>query len=278
MKTLTVILVCVAIAVYGVLCTAIYYSQASLIFPSQLSQPVFANWKPTLGNASEEVLLDGRCGKLHAVIWKNTDTKNMLMYFHGNAESIASVQSLVPALLQLGYGVMAWDYPGYGRSLACRFSEDDLLQDADLAYRWLASRGLQKNMVIFGSSVGSGLALYVASRHPGHPVLLIAPYDALVNVASDHMPFFIPVRLLMRYPLRAEQWIGRIDAPVHVIHGLADTIISPERARALLRHAKANASVEWVENADHDDAILIEKSFRWLAEYRNSNPGSLNNE
>lgn len=278
MRTLFFTLARLALAAYVVLCTAIYYFQASLIFPAQLSQPVPANWKPTLGNASEEVLLDGSCGKLHAVIWKNTDTKNMLMYFHGNAESIASVQSRIPAMLQLGYGMMAWDYPGYGRSLACRFSEDNLLQDADLAYRWLANRMPQKNIVIFGSSVGSGLALYVASRHPGHPVLLVAPYDALVNVARDHMPFFIPVSLLIRYPLRAEQWIGRIDAPVHVIHGLADTIISPERARALLRHAKANASVEWVENAGHNDAILIEKSFRWLAEYRNSNQGVPNNE
>lgn len=265
MRTLLATLACFALAAYLVLCAAVYYFQASMIFPSQLTLPVPATWKPSFGNASENIMLNGRCGKLHAVIWKNADAKGMLMYFHGNAESIASIESRVPALQQLGYGVMAWDYPGYGRSSSCRFSEDDLLHDSDLAYRWLASRVPEKNIVIFGSSVGSGLALYVASHHPGHPVLLVSPYDALANVARDHMPFFLPVSLLMRYPLRAEEWIGRIDAPIHVIHGLADTIIEPQRAEALLRHANSNVSVEWVENANHNDYILIERSYRWLA-------------
>jgi len=278
MKTVLITLACFTVAAYLVLCAAIYYFQTSLIFPSQLTLPVSASWKPSLGNVSEETMLDGRCGKLHAVIWKNADSKGMLMYFHGNAESIASVESLVPAMQQLGYGVMAWDYPGYGRSDSCRFSEDDLLQDADIAYRWLASRTPEKNIVIFGRSVGSGLALYVASRHPGHPVLLIAPYDALVNVARDHMPFFIPASLLMRYPLRADQWIGQVHAPVHVIHGLADTIIAPQRAEALLQHANANTSVEWVPDADHNAPILIEKSYRWLASQSQFKSGNPNNE
>lgn len=252
------------LGIYLALCTAVYFGQRAMLFPAHLAPPVIAGWKPSVG-FGEQALLEGRCGKLHVALWKTAGANGTLMMFHGNGESLASVESLVPAFHAQGYDLMSWDYPGYGRSADCAFSQDDLLQDAELAYRWLASRANGRGIVLFGRSIGAGLALYVASRHPGHPVLLVSPYDSLAAVARDQMPALIPVALLMRYPLRAERWIVDVQAPIHAVHGLGDTLIRPARAARLQQQARGNMTLEWVENAGHNASVLFEKSYRLLA-------------
>lgn len=256
---------CAAIvAGYVLLCTGVYFLQGSMLFPAYMAPGVPENWQPAAGSPHDQALLDGRCGRLHVVLWGRAGDQGTVMVFHGNGESVASVESEVPMFHQLGYSVMAWDYPGYGRSAACRFSEDDLLQDADTAYQWLNARVPASRIVLYGRSVGAGIALHVASRHPVRQVLLVSPYDTLANVVSDHLPFFVPVELLFRYPLRAEQWIGQVQAPIHAIHGLADKLIAPERARKLMEKAHGRAEIEWVKNAGHNDISLFQQSDQWL--------------
>lgn len=264
MKRFIKIGACFFIFGYLLICVAIYFMQDSMLFPAHLARPVPESWQPTAAERHVQAMLDGHCGKLHAVIWEISAAKGTVMVFHGNGESIASVESQVPPFQQLGYNVMAWDYAGYGRSTPCRFSEKDLLEDAETAYLWLEKQHPPSPIVLYGRSVGTALALYVAKQHPPLSVLLVSPYDALVNVAHDQMPFFMPVELLMRYPLHADQWIGQVQGHIHAIHGLEDTLIKPERAMALIRQAKGSADIEWVEGAGHNDITIFEKSRQWL--------------
>lgn len=250
---------------YVLFCVGIYFMQRTLLFPAYAALPVGDNWQPTVGALHEQTMLDGQCGKLHAVLWRIAGDKGTVLVFHGNGESVANVEGEVAMFHELGYSVMAWDYPGYGRSTPCWFTESDLLQDAETAYLWLKQKTPDSRIVLYGHSVGTGLALYVASRHPNHRVLLVSPYDALVNVAQDHMPWLVPVNLLIRYPLHADRWIGRVHGSIHALHGLADTLIAPQHAVALLHHANGNADIEWVVGANHNDLSHAENNRRWLA-------------
>ena len=256
-------LLLLVLAGYLGFCLTIYLTQQQRLFAAHYAPPVGQDWRPSAGTHHLQVMLQGQCGKLHVVRWETANPKGVIMVFHGNGESIVNVESWVPMFQALGYSVMGWDYPGYGRSTACPFTEESLLQDAETAYQWLAADVPDRRIVLYGHSLGTGLALHVASQHPGHLVLLVSPYDSLTGVAADHMPW-LPIAWIIRYPMRADAWIGRVQGSIHAIHGLADTLILPERARELMRQARGNADIEWVEGVGHNDAQLFANINRWL--------------
>jgi alpha-beta hydrolase superfamily lysophospholipase len=252
-----------AIGLYLLACLAIYCIQGRMLFPAYAALPVTADWRPTAGIAQQQAFLAGQCGQLHAVKWQVANEKGTVMVFHGNAESIASVEHQVPKFHAQGYSVMAWDYAGYGQSADCWSNEQGLLQDAETAYQWLAQQTALP-IVLYGRSVGSGPAVYIASQYAVQKLLLVSPYDSLTNVASERMPFFVPVSLIMRYPLASTQWINQVKAPIYAIHGRADTLIKPERAAALFKQVKQKIHVEWVENAGHN-VDATDEFDHWLA-------------
>jgi uncharacterized protein len=251
------------IVAYLLTCSLLYFMQKRLLFPRHVTTTVSANWHPE-GDKSEQALVSGSCGDLHVAIWRHPSAKGTLMMFHGNGETISSVDDYVHAFHQLGYNLMTWDYPGYGRSTDCWFNQDMLLSDAETAYQWLIKKEKPRNVYLFGYSLGTGIALSVASRHTQNPVFLVAGYDAMTNVALDHYSNFLPVRFLIRYPLQTEEWVKKIQQPIYLIHGLNDKLILPERARMLVKNAKGKVKVEWVENAEHASNNLFEYRNRWL--------------
>lgn len=252
---------------YAGMCGWIYYSQQAMLFPAYRAPQIEENWQPTTGGQVRQAMLKGSCGDLHAVFWGVAASKGVVMIFHGNAENMMTVENQVADFHKLGYSVAAWDYPGYGRSTGCWFDESDLLKDADTAFRWTTHQAGNKPITLYGRSIGSGLALFIASQQQVHQVLLVSPYDSLANVGKDHMPAFIPVDWLILYPLHATQWIAKVDEPIHVIHGSKDTLITPERARLLMENAGKNADILWVRDAGHRASELFGNSNQWLKQH-----------
>lgn len=248
---------------YLVFCVTIYAMQKRMLFPTHITKPVATDWQPQ-GKDTEQALINGNCGQLHVAIWRTPNAKGTLMMFHGNGESLASIDDYTFAFHDLGYNLMAWDYPGYGQSTNCWFTQDMLLSDAETAYQWLATKEKPKQISLFGYSVGSGIALSVATKHQENPVYLVAAYDAIVNVASDKFSNIIPVNLLLRYPMRTRQWVDKIQQTIYLIHGKQDNLILPIRAQSLVQHANGKVKVEWVQKAGHADNTLFSYRNHWL--------------
>ena len=244
-------------------CGALYFLQTRLLFPAYLAQPVPTNWKPSAGDSAIQAFIDSSCGEIHVVIWKIKQAKGTIMMFHGNGESLASINDYAYAFHNLGYNLMAWDYPTYGRSSTSFFSQAELLSDAETAYQWLNTQEKPERIVIFGYSIGTGIAIYTASQHPQHDVYLVAAYDSLLNVAKEHTANWLPISFIMRYPMPATNWIKKINGHIHMLHGTQDTLISPARAKALFDHANKNADIEWV-NAGHVDDNLFLYRNAWM--------------
>ena len=260
-------LLALALLSYAFMCGWVYYGQQVMLFPAHRAPQIEEHWQPTVGGDVSQEILQGSCGDLHVAMWDMANSKGVVMIFHGNAENLKSVERQVPEFHSLGYAVVAWDYPGYGRSANCWFDEQDLLSDAHTAFRWAQKQAGNRPITLYGSSLGSGLALYIANRQPVHKVLLVSPYDSLANVGKDHMPPYIPVDWLILYPLNAHKWIAKVHEPIYAIHGLKDTVIAPARARALMKHAGKNADITWVEDAGHHDSELFGPSNRWLEQH-----------
>jgi pimeloyl-ACP methyl ester carboxylesterase len=207
------------------------------------------SWQPSQPYPYKEMKLRSGKGLIYGVLWLAPNAKGTVLYSHGNGDNIADSQKSIPQFIKLGYNILIWDYRGYGRSTGKLDGQDGLLSDAESVYQWLNSRGYAGGIVLYGYSLGSGIALYLAHRHPGHEVLLEAAYDSLTSVAQDHFPVF-PVKLILKYPMPAALWAADVIAPVLIVHGTRDTVIPPDHAVALAKVAP-NAALTLIKDGGH---------------------------
>jgi uncharacterized protein len=258
------ITILVLLTVYLAICGFVYAKQKSMLFPTEHVKPVPINWQPSAGDSANQAFIDGSCGKINTVIWRINNAKGTIMMNHGNGESLASINDYAYAFHALGYNLMAWDYPSYGQSTDCWFSQADLLGDAESAYQWLASQEKPERIFIFGYSLGTGIALSIAANHQHNPVFLVAAYDSLLNISKQKMPSYVPVSLLMRYPMVTQAWVKAIKQPIYVIHGTHDQLITPDRAQSLAAESQGKINIEWVKGAGHTSDSLFVYRNQWL--------------
>ena len=173
--------------------------------------------------------------------------KPVIVYYRGNAQSFSREYERYEAFTGDGYGFVAIDYRGFPGSPG-EISEELILADALAAYDWAAAKGF--DLVIWGRSLGSGPASYVASLRDAKALLLETPFLSAVAVAAERYPV-LPVGLLMHDQFRVDQWIAGVTEPVMVAHGTADTTIAVHHGEEVFALAP-NAVELWIEpGADH---------------------------
>jgi fermentation-respiration switch protein FrsA (DUF1100 family) len=173
----------------------------------------------------------------------------VILYFRGNAGSFSREHIRYETFAEEGYGFLAFDYRGFPGSPG-ELNQDNVLADSLAAFDWLAAKG--DPIVLWGRSLGSGPAAYVASRREAGALMLETPFLSAVAVAADRY-FFLPVGLLMHDQYPVERWMADVDEPVFVAHGTADRTIGythGERVYALARHP---AGIWIEEGAGHSD-------------------------
>jgi uncharacterized protein len=119
-------------------------------------------------------------------------------------------------------------------------TEQGLIGDADAAYRFAAERYPARRIVLWGESLGTGVAVAIAAAHPIGGLILESPFTSTVDVAAA-IYWFLPVRLLMQDQFRSDQRIGRVTAPVLVMHGDRDATVPigyGERLFAMIKAPK----------------------------------------
>ena len=126
--------------------------------------------------------------------------KPLILYFRGNAQSFSREHERYEAFVQAGYGFLAFDYRGFPGSPG-EVTEAHVLADGLAAFDWATAKGYP--IVIWGRSLGSGPATYVASQREADALLLETPFESAVAVAGDRYAF-LPVDLLM-----SDQYHGR---------------------------------------------------------------------
>jgi pimeloyl-ACP methyl ester carboxylesterase len=214
----------VALVVIG-LPLLVYLSQDSLIFhpqPMAESQRLVVSKKPLVESISMEAP-DGT--RLHA--W-HVKGEPLVLYFGGNAEEVSWMLDEA-ARLTPGAGWLLVDYRGYGSSGGSP-SESSLREDG---LRWFdhVAKG-NKRVYVFGRSLGSGVAVQVAAARPVAGVILVAPFDSMVEMGKHYYPF-LPVSLMLRHRFESAAAAPSITAPLLCIVAERDEIIPAERSRAL---------------------------------------------
>ena len=222
---------------YGAMVVLTYFAQRALMyFPDRTRTPPGAAGLPE----AEEVMIETADGeKLVAWYVPAAEDKPVILYFHGNGGALVHRVDRFRGLIANGNGLLALSYRGYGGSSG-RPSEAGLLTDATAVYAFAAARYPASRIAVFGESLGTGVAIWLAATSPVARVLLQAPYTSIVDIAAAAYPF-LPVRLLLKDTYRSDERVGRVTAPVFVIHGERDRVVPieyGERIYARIRAAK----------------------------------------
>jgi uncharacterized protein len=165
-----------------------------------------------------------------------------LVVFHGNLGNAADRASQLAPFAEAGYGVVLAEYRGYAGNPGLP-SEAGFLQDARAYLDWVAVTWQETAPVLCGESIGSGVAVRMASERPVRAVVLDAPYTSVADLAAE-MYRWLPVRILLRHPFDSLSCLPAVRAPLLVIHGEADDLIPPEHGRRVA--AAAGGTVELV--------------------------------
>jgi fermentation-respiration switch protein FrsA (DUF1100 family) len=230
-------LVLIGAAIYVILVAAMYLAQRSLMyFPETLRTAPAQSGLPE----AEEVTLDTADGE-RVIAWHIAPRGDqpVILYFHGNGGALRNRAERYRALTQDGTGLLALSYRGYGGSSG-RPTETGLINDALAAYDFARARYDAARIALWGESLGSGVAVALAAEHPVSRVILESPFTSAADVGAARY-WFVPVRLLMKDQFRSDLRVGKITAPVLVIHGERDRVVPialGERLYALINTPK----------------------------------------
>jgi hypothetical protein len=211
----------IALCLYVALATAIYLTQRSLMyFPDTVHVLPAAAGVP---EAEEVPLTAGDGARIAAWHVPPRDGKPVILYFHGNGGALRFRVERFRKLIADGIGLLALEYRGYG-GLAGSPSEAGLIADAQAAYRFAAARYPAQQLVVWGESLGSGVAVAIAAERPVGRVILEAPFTSAVAVGARHY-WYLPVALLMKDQFRSDARIGKVTAPLMIMHGVHDRVV-----------------------------------------------------
>jgi fermentation-respiration switch protein FrsA (DUF1100 family) len=234
---------------YAAAVALLYFKQGDFLYPRQTARtaPAAANFA-----SAEEVVLDTPDGE-KVIVWHvpPKGDRPVVLFFHGNGDFLAGRVSRFRAVTADGTGLVALSYRGYGGSSGLP-TERGLLADAAAAYRFTAAKYEAKRIVVWGFSLGTGPAVAIAAEHPVAGLILEAPYTSTADVAAAVMPI-MPVRWLMRDQYRSNERIGKVTAPLLVMHGARDFAISIRFGERLYELANQPKRFVRFPNGGHDD-------------------------
>ncbi|MFP3944088.1 MAG: alpha/beta hydrolase [Alphaproteobacteria bacterium] len=183
----------------------------------------------------------------------------VVVKFHGNASSIADSADLLLPLLEDGQGALLAEYRGYGGNPG-RPTEAGLVADGRVLLKWLAEKGIgAERIVLYGRSLGSGVAVRLAAEAGAAGLVLESPFSSVVDVAGAHYPL-LPVRWLVHDRWDSMAVIGRVRAPLLVVHGERDRVVPIRFGRKLFAAASEPKQFAAIPAAGHNDLLAHEKA------------------
>src|SRR4029079_11039914 len=238
-----------AAAAFGGFVALMYVAQRSLMYhPERLRTPPEA---AGLFDA-QEIVLDTADGE-KVIVWyvPPKPGKPLVLYFHGNGGALRYRADRSRALAEDATGLVALSYRGYGGSTGSP-SEAGLIADAEAAFAFAAARVPEKRIVVFGESLGTGVAVTLAAAHPVGGVVLEAPFTSTADIGAL-VYWFLPVRRLMKDQFRSDMRIDSVTVRLVVRHGARDGVVPiglGERLCSLANEPKQ--FVRFADGAHHD--------------------------
>ncbi|WP_223815950.1 alpha/beta hydrolase [Adhaeribacter rhizoryzae] len=249
MLKVSIIMLCLVAGIFLILMGVVFWVQDRLIF---FPEKVPVAYRYPFQQPFKEIYLNTPDGnQIHALHFKAKQPKGVMLYFHGNAGSLRSWGYLAEELLVYGYDVFMPDYRSFGKSTG-KLSPDNLYQDAQLTYDYLRQSFSEEQIIIFGRSIGTGVATKLASDNKPKQLLLETPFYNFADVAKTHYPY-LPVSALLKYTFRSDKWIKKVSCQVYIFHGTADEVVPFSSGKKLAQLLNNSNNLVVIKGGGHNN-------------------------
>lgn len=244
------------LAIYGGLIVVLMIFETKFIFhPTTQSQ----GWReaPTSIHAEDVTWPLPNGNTIHGWWCKPegwTPDKGAMIYCHGNAGNLSHRAEKIRLFHRsLGKAVLIFDYPGYGKSTG-KPNEQGCYDAAEAAFQWLTEQQQVKpeSVVIAGTSLGGGVAIELAIRHPHRALLLVSTFTSIPDMASKQFPW-LPLKPFIRNRFENLDKIVNCKSPIFFAHGTADTLIPFQMSETLFNSATARKQLYRMTDLNHND-------------------------
>lgn len=228
---------------------AAYFIQEKLIFKPEKLHPDF---EFRYDAPFEELFFDIEPGvRINGLHFFRKHPKGLILYFHGNSRSIKGWAKYARDFYRYDYDVVLIDYRGFGKSTGKR-SEKKMLDDVQFIYQALVKKYPEDHLIVYGRSIGSGFATKLASDNHPRYLILDAPYYSFRKVVERFLPF-LPVRFVLRYHLRTDRWIRRVQCHTYILHGTKDRLIPIRHSEKLRQLNPDKITLIRIEGGGHNN-------------------------
>jgi len=155
----------------------------------------------------------------------------LVLYFHGNSRSIKGWAKYAKDFYRYNYDVVLVDYRGFGKSTGKR-GEKAMMNDMQFVYDTLTQTYPENHLIVYGRSLGSGFATKLAADNRPRYLILDAPFFSFKKTIERFLPI-LPVKYILRYHLRSDKWIPKVNCHTYILHGTRDWLIPISQSEKL---------------------------------------------
>jgi alpha-beta hydrolase superfamily lysophospholipase len=181
----------------------------------------------------------------------DSPAKGIVLYFHGNTGDVEHYSRVAPDFTRHGYECWLWDYPGYGKSTG-ELSEQKLYDYALVLYKLARSRWPPSKIILYGRSIGTGIAAELADVRDCRRLILESPYYSLVSLPYRYLPIY-PWERMLHYHFPTYSHLPNVTAPITIFHGTADRTIPYSNAWRLKSLLKPGDEFIPIDDAGHNN-------------------------
>ncbi len=252
-----------AVTVYAVVLLLVFLFQSRLVYFPEVGRALVATPR-AVGLDFEEVRLAADAATLHGWWVPANAARGAVLILHGNAGNISHRLEYLTMFNRLGYATLIVDYRGYGRSSGTP-SEDGTYRDGEAAWRHLTEirKFAPRDIVVFGESLGGGVATWLALQHPPRALVLASTFTSAPDLGAQVYPW-LPVRWLARIEYGNRARIGQIAAPVLIAHSKGDDIVPFSHGQALFDAAREPRQFLELRGGHNDGFIFMREE--WVRE------------
>lgn len=253
-----------AVTLYLVLLLIFFFTQRSLLYYPTHSYTSLAEAHANV--AFKEISVRTADGiELKAWYAPATTEPETIVFFHGNGDNLRTASVIAEPYIAAGYGFLLAEYRGYS-GLPGSPTEAGIYADARAYLQHLVAHGVEsKQIILFGHSLGTGVAVQMAAEFHTRGLMLLAPYLSIAKLAQIDFPFF-PSSYLALDRFDSEKKIKLIHTPLLIVNGSVDQVIPPSQGSALYSRANDPKEFHSLPNLGHNDAFdeFAQISLRWI--------------
>ena len=258
----------IVLAIYVIVSIALYFLQDYFLFQAEKLPKDFQFFYEN--QETEEYNLETRDGAIiNGLLFKpKNESKGVVLYLKGNSKSIKGWGKFAVDFTRHDYSVFMVDYRGFGKSTGRR-SQKAIKRDLQETYNLVKEKATEERMIVYGRSLGSGFAAKLASMNNPRMLILDAPYYSLTKVTGRYMPF-MPLSIIMKYPLPTYKWLKYVKCPIHIIHGTNDKLIPFKTSVKLSQIQPKITRLYTIIGGGHKNLNTFESYHKMLGEIINS--------